>query len=289
MQKKSVLGFDIHYRKIGEGKPIVLLHGYGGSHTDWEDSGHLLARSHTVYLPNFSHHYLSPAKKLDFSHLVDLVAAFIQSIKVSDEPVLLAGTSFGAAISWGVAIEYPNLVERLVLVAPMPPNPIMRLRDPLLRGLLLLARIPKASGLFLTSPIGRLFIPYLENIFQFPWGRAQSLRRALKASSRMIKMISHSVERFDWIIRHEDWGYWESRLYQIDVPILILAGSSDPLFSKDEPQRFFKLFQRAELRVIENGGHAMSREKHIAISEMIENFHVNRNENFKNAVGQNPR
>lgn len=273
MLKRRVLDREISYKKMGSGPPLVLIHGYGGSHADWQGAGEILSTHFTVYLPYFSHHYLDPHNKLNFINLIDLVAAFIASIHSEHkEKVSVAGSSFGSALVWGVSIRRPEHISRMVLASPMPPNPARRLRDFRMKSIMSLARIPKAVAVLLSSPIGKYMLPYLEEVFQLPWTRSQKLHRSSKVTRRMLGMVSHSIERFAWIIRNEDWMYWESRLAYVKIPTLILCGEHDPLFARSEPKRFYKLFKYAELRFIKSGGHVMSREMPKETASSIERF-----------------
>ena len=200
MHKISVSGRDISFRELGSGAPMVLLHGYGGSHLDWDVIAVDLAKDFRVYLPNFSTHYLDLKNRLSFMDLVELVGAFVREISAQrGTKVIVAGASFGGALAWALTIRFPDLVEKLVLVSPMPPNPAPRIRDPRMKFLLKLATIPKGVAIFLATPAGHLLLPYLERIFQLPWARHQKNKRWALLTHRKLRIVSHSVERFAWI------------------------------------------------------------------------------------------
>lgn len=273
MTKLSINSRDVNYREHGVGSPIVFLHGYGGSHLDWDLVANEFAKDHHVFLPNFSSHYLDLKNKLNFHNLVDLVSGFLLEVqKRTGQKVILAGSSFGAALAWAVAIRQPEALAQLVLVSPMPPNPSIRLRDPKLKFLLRLANVPTGVALFLATPIGRLLVPYLERIFQLPWAKGKKRQRFAFLTHRKVRIISHSVERFAWIIKNEDWLFWESRLHLIEHPTLILCGDHDTLFRSDEPERFVRCFKNAHLSPIIGGGHAMTREAPNSILREMRRF-----------------
>lgn len=271
MSRWQVGPHNVHYKKIGEGPPLVLIHGFGGSHFDWSSVAEILSQSFTVYLPYFARHYLDPEQPLTFSGLVKIGADVLETISHEHEQkVSIAGTSFGASLAWGLAIQHKERIDKLALVSPMPPNPALRLRDQRMKWLLRIARIPNGVLLLLSSPLAIFILPYLQDVFQLRWSQTETVRKVI--SMRLTKMVALSVQRFDWIIRHEDWNFWESRLSQIQAPTLILCGRKDPLFLPNEPERFRDLFQKAELEYLSEGRHGMSHESPENVAAALINF-----------------
>lgn len=98
---------------------VVLLHGFlGGS---WSYDAVLAGchRSYDVLVPTLSFHGESRterARRLRFSDEVRRIAARIE--RFSDpSKVILVGYSMGGRIALGIAVHFPQLVERLVLVS----------------------------------------------------------------------------------------------------------------------------------------------------------------------------
>jgi pimeloyl-ACP methyl ester carboxylesterase len=103
----------------GSGQPIVAVHGLGGAHLNWlpvaprlTGSGHLLAPD----LPGFGY---SPPRP--FYSVRSHARATIELLEGLDQPVILMGNSLGGLVTIQVASERPDLVKRLVLVAPAGP------------------------------------------------------------------------------------------------------------------------------------------------------------------------
>lgn len=257
---------EVHYRCVGSGPTMILLHGFGGSHLDWDLVAKDLSKNFRIVLPTLSNHLLDLQLKMNFDQLVDFFGDFVGQLSQSEQrPIILGGASFGAALSWGIAIRFPHLIESLILVSPMPPNPGERMKDFKIRQLLKLAKFPKGIAAFLMSPMGRFAVPYLENIFQLPWAKAKKRRKFAFLTDRKVKVISHSIARFNWIITHTDWFFWESRLQNITQPTLVLWGDHDSLFGEKELLRFSQMIPNSELRTVIGGGHAMTRESPGAI------------------------
>ena len=51
---------DLFFRKLGEGPPMIIVHGLYGSSDNWLSIGKSLAESHTVYLLDQRNHGQSP-------------------------------------------------------------------------------------------------------------------------------------------------------------------------------------------------------------------------------------
>jgi pimeloyl-ACP methyl ester carboxylesterase len=117
------LGGPVHYVDHGgEGPPIVLVHGLGGSHVNWCAVAAGLARRHRVFaldLPGFGRTPLAGrSTRLDDN--AALIAQFIGH--VAGGRATLVGNSMGGLLSMMTAAKYPYRVDHLVLVnAAYPP------------------------------------------------------------------------------------------------------------------------------------------------------------------------
>jgi pimeloyl-ACP methyl ester carboxylesterase len=106
------------WRRFGEGRPLVLLHGGHGSWWHWARNIECLAERYTVWVPDLPGYGDSdlPAG----ASLVDLVDATVESLDHlvgGGAPVSLAGFSFGALVAARMA-ERRGGVLRLALLGP---------------------------------------------------------------------------------------------------------------------------------------------------------------------------
>jgi pimeloyl-ACP methyl ester carboxylesterase len=95
----------------GDGDPVVLLHGLAGSSRWWSPVATRLAERHAVH---------SLDLRAAPSAAVETVAGYLEPLA----PVPLVGHSLGGLVAARVAARRPELVARLVLVAPagVPPG-----------------------------------------------------------------------------------------------------------------------------------------------------------------------
>ena len=120
----------------GEGDPLVLVHGLGGSAENWLSAAPLLARSHrtvAVDLRGFGRSPLRDGQSADVHSNRALLEAFIETL--FDKPVTLVGNSMGGMISLLQGAARPGQVRALVLVDPALPYPPGTEADPVVAAI----------------------------------------------------------------------------------------------------------------------------------------------------------
>lgn len=216
----------IAFREFGEGEPVILLHGFAGSVTHWEPLRPLLAKYYRVIIPNLTHMTLG-RQKLTFSEQIDELQRFLKEQAV-DGPVHVVGISYGGALSWGLASRYPSLVSRVVLINPMPPDPLKQF---LWLGLRLFLSLPLNTfvlSLILRSSWGRDFLRSAAEIFRNV-DHPVSLDRVQSLEGRKLLFVAHLIERFAWILKKERWHFWESQLNKWNHETFVIYEEQDPL------------------------------------------------------------
>jgi pimeloyl-ACP methyl ester carboxylesterase len=115
----EVNGLRIRYRCAGEhGSVLVLLHGIGRTLEDWSENMLALGRSYRVFAVDFPGCGFSDKPVLPYvtPFLAGFVRDFLRALGI--ERVTLIGNSMGGGISLEFSALFPELLERLVLVAP---------------------------------------------------------------------------------------------------------------------------------------------------------------------------
>src|SRR6184192_4626844 len=113
----AVNGIELGYRVVGDGEPLVLLHGGFGSVEMFGPNVELLAAGRRVIGVDLQSHGRSPAadRPMRFETMADDIAAIIRSLGL--ERAAIMGFSLGGAVGLRTAIQHPEVVERLVLVS----------------------------------------------------------------------------------------------------------------------------------------------------------------------------
>ncbi len=106
----------VHYETYGQGKPVVLLHGWLGSWGLWQRTMEVLGKNYRTYALDFWG-FGDSGKKRDtyaVSDFVSLVEQFMQQLGIESAP--LVGHSMGGTVSLSVAIRYPQRTQKVVVV-----------------------------------------------------------------------------------------------------------------------------------------------------------------------------
>lgn len=114
----EVLGRPVNYVDVGSGPAVFMVHGLSGNWMNWLENIPQLAREHRVIamdLPGFGRSPLL-SSELTIGLYCDVLIAMMHKLDI--ETVTLVGNSMGGQISTKLALEHPELVDRLVLVSP---------------------------------------------------------------------------------------------------------------------------------------------------------------------------
>ena len=111
-----VNGHQIYYAKLGQGRPLVMLHG-GGNTVEGSFAKQLdeFAKTHTIIAPEQVGHGHTPDvdAPLTYGGMADDTAALLQHLNIKDADVV--GWSDGGNVALILAIRHPELVRRIVV------------------------------------------------------------------------------------------------------------------------------------------------------------------------------
>jgi pimeloyl-ACP methyl ester carboxylesterase len=112
----TVFSYKIHYIEAGRGAPVILLHGMGGEGARWMPTIKGLASEFHVIAPD-QIGWGASDKPMTIYHsgvFAEFLARFMKEIGVPK--AALVGQSMGAGVALQMAVTYPQLVDRMVLV-----------------------------------------------------------------------------------------------------------------------------------------------------------------------------
>ncbi len=105
----------IHYEAVGRGRPVLLLHGWLGSWRYWMPTMESLADAYRTYAMDFWGFGDSDKPgKYTIDDYVRMVGDFLDGLGVARAS--LVGHSLGGVVALRSALEWPQRVEKLVLV-----------------------------------------------------------------------------------------------------------------------------------------------------------------------------
>ena len=107
---------NLNFKVLGEGSPIIILHGLLGSSDNWQTVAKSFAERHTVFLIDQRNHGRSAwSEEWDYDVMSNDLLEFIEQNKIN-EPILI-GHSMGGKTVMNFAIKYkPELFSKLILV-----------------------------------------------------------------------------------------------------------------------------------------------------------------------------
>lgn len=140
----KLLEVRLHYVEAGSGPLVILLHGFPDFWYSWRHQiPALAAAGYRVVAPDMRGYNLSEKPRgigaYRIEHLTADVAALIHHLGI--ERAVVVGHDWGAAVAWRFAMDYPALLERLVILNV--PHP-----EQMARGLRTLRQLRKSWYIF---------------------------------------------------------------------------------------------------------------------------------------------
>ncbi|HWD10611.1 MAG TPA: alpha/beta hydrolase [Solirubrobacteraceae bacterium] len=264
-------GETINTIVLGEGPPLVFVHGLSGCWQNWLEQVPVLAREHrvvTLDLPGFGSSPM-PLGEISISRYARLLDGLLDQLGIDAAAVV--GNSMGGFIAAELAIAYPQRVERVVLISAAG---ISTYADPrtaralptLRRG----ERILAASAAWLASRSdtvarrARLRQATLALVVRHP-GRlpaplaAEQLRAAGKPGF---------VQALQSILDYD----FRDRLPEIACPTLIVWGDGDRLINMRDAGVFLDLIPGSRLVIFEDTGHMAMLERPAPFNALLRGF-----------------
>src|SRR5574341_1255465 len=258
MPTYTVDGQTLHVHEDGpaRGQSIVMLHGWSSSWFALSPMVSVLRDHYHCYavdLPGFGD---SPPLdgRVDIQKYADLIAGLIQQI--SPKPVTLMGHSMGGMITVTVALDHPDLVERIVLLCPTISGRLSWLSNYTLGTFAVLEQFPVLGGLVMFfEPILGITDRLLRvNLLADQTEISKVDYSRIRADVRRTGQGRVRGEAFLAMRRHDLRG----RLHLMEdtqIPSLVIWGMEDSIVPLRDASVVARRWPAADLRVIPNAGH----------------------------------
>jgi pimeloyl-ACP methyl ester carboxylesterase len=257
VQFARVNGLDIAYQRIGQGPPLVFVHGAGDDSRIWAPQLSALSDAFTVVAwdePGAGRSSDLPPE-FGLSDYADCLGGLIEGLGLG--PVHLAGLSWGGVVALQTYADFPHLVGTLLLAdtyagwkGSLPEDEVVArvagVREMLCRPPEVVdATVP---GLFAGDPPAE-FVPLLTEL-------AAQVRR----DSLAIQLAAISEADLTHV------------LPQIAVPTLLVWGEQDARSSLSVAQQFAQAIPDSTLVVLPDCGHVSNLEQPERFNEAVREF-----------------
>ena len=246
----------VHYESIGEGRPLVALHGWGMDHrymvSDMEPLFKQRDGWQRIY-PDLPGHGMTPGPDwiANRDQELDVVLEFIDAV-IPEERFALAGSSAGAYLARGVVYRRPAAIDGLLLTVPLivagdserhVPSHVTVVADPALVSAL---EPDEAEGLF--------EIVVVQN------------RKVLDYLRANVPSAETGDEAYQEKIREHPENYAFS--FDVDAlpepcpaPTLIVTGRQDSVIGYRDAWGILENYPRGTFAVLDRAGHFMEVEQ----------------------------
>lgn len=268
----------IHYRTAGEGdKTSLLLHGNFASWRWWQPLLENLPPNHRAYAVDLRG--CGGTERPGYGHNIETLAADAEAFATALElPSLhVVGHSLGGAVALQLALDHPERVRSLVLVAPPPAEgrSVVRRADWLSHSV---SRLFDISGEASVVTLGATY-----RLLRHLGANRPLLRRALmrlapslRYDGAFIELVSDAARMAPQaVVGHlqalDEWNV-EKRLGRMRKPVLVVGGARDVLISADELAHFCKRLPRGRLILWPDVGHAVQLEQPLRFAALLAGY-----------------
>ncbi len=106
---------ELNYKEFGQGSPIIILHGLFGTLDNWQTIAKALAKDYWVFIVDQRNHGRSPhVKELNYQLMAEDLKVFMDQQWIPKAHIL--GHSMGGKTAMQFAFEYPDMVDKLVVI-----------------------------------------------------------------------------------------------------------------------------------------------------------------------------
>lgn len=258
----------VNYAEIGEGEPILFVHGIAGCWRNWLENLPWCGRNYRAIaldLPGFGDSPL-PSWELTMANYGRFIHDFCERLGI-DRVAALVGNSMGGFIATEAVIQQPERFDRLVLISAAGISFAEWEGRPLeAAARIFKAAIPMMSGerrSYWTRPRGRKLA--FGRIFRNP----NKLRPELLAEQVRPGLQAPGFSDALTAI----WGYdTRARLPGIEIPTMVVWGLNDQIVPVEAALGYHRLIPKSRLELFERTGHLPQLERPSRFNPLLEDF-----------------
>ncbi len=261
-------GGEVNYAEIGEGEPIVFVHGISGSWQNWLENLPHFGRSHRAIaldLPGFGASPM-PSWPIDMPAYGLLLHDFCEKLGVGNGATLV-GNSMGGLVAAEAILSAPGRFDRLVLVSAAG---------------FINTWLPHQRGVATShawNTFGRPFGAAARFVVSHRRARYAMFRFAFRYPGRIRKELLWEqmasglpcpgfADALDAVIEYDA----RDRLEEIEVPTMIVWGFEDWVIPAAAALSYHRRMPRSRLEIFEHTGHVPQMERPARFNAVLDDF-----------------
>jgi pimeloyl-ACP methyl ester carboxylesterase len=259
----AIEGAQIAYRRIGNGRPFVVLNGFAATSADWDPVfiDRLASANELILIDNRGIGDSSDdGHPFDIPKLAHDVAQVVEMLGIDRANVL--GWSMGGFIAQTLALQHPGRINKLVLLSTAPEG----------------ADADRASAEVWSQLIDMSGTPHEQArrllSLLFPRDVAESVYREfgdIVAAARA-QLFPDLINRQAAAIEAWHKTGIGNQLQEINAPVLIAAGTADIVVPPSNALKLVNPIPRAWLAQFNDGGHAFMAQYPRPLADLINTF-----------------
>lgn len=244
---------------MGEGEPLIIMHGVFGSSDNWQTLGKVFAEHHKVYLVDLRNHGNSPhSREFNYPLMVADIVELMEDEQLDTAHIL--GHSMGGKVAMHLATSHPQRVRKLIVVDIAP----------------------------------KYYPPHHQQIFEgFHAVNLSTLKNRKEADEQMAQVITNiGVRQFILknLDRNKDGSFeWKLNLNAIESAIdkvgegleenvhfegstLFIAGGNSDYIMESDAEIIHQYFPKSTIITIKGAGHWVHAEKPQELGDLVINY-----------------
>jgi esterase len=254
---------ELNYRQYSEnGAPVLVLHGLFGSLSNWGWHCKQLAQQYAVYGVDLRNHGDSPhSDQLDYQVMAEDVRQLI--VRLGLESCCIVGHSMGGKVAMQLALSFPDLIEKLVIVDIAP-----------------VSYSEDADGhMNVLAAMDAVKLGEIKSRTQAEVTIEDYIPQEVTRKFLLTNLVRNKEGSFEWRLDKDSIrkNYANLRAELIATmsflkPVLFIKGSLSPYIKPEHEAQIKELFPAASVKLLMDAGHWLHAEKPQALQKILLKF-----------------
>ena len=265
-------GVKIHYVEMGEGPMILFVHGFPDFWFTWRHQMEALSKTHKVVAMDLRGYNLSDSpsgvENYKYNHLTKDILAVIKD--TGAEKVNIVAHDWGASISWRFAANYPQHVEKMVILSISHPNAGDKKSTVVKKD-----EKPTYADYFVSEEFSNQLTANWFSGWVKDHDAKEIYKEAFRNSSKEA-MMNYYRANFPTLQNLEDEVFLKNRktsIPNIKSPVLIIHGEKDTYAPTENHNNTWKFVNNeVTIKVLPNAGHFIQQDESEKVTQSIQEF-----------------